>query len=128
MSEIKLRYPNAAHWGAVALSQGLALQNLTVLECQFPFVLARWEEKTMRGFKGPWTMTVEYSSSLDSALLLKVNDVARRLWADQCQQYYFQKTKCSQVAQVMEMREHWLQSSRVEMDGFSMRWAGHCWM
>ena len=110
----KLRYPDAAHWGAVALSQGLELQNLTVLERQFPAALARWEEKTMQGSKGPWTMTVEYSSSLDSALLLEVSDVARRLWADQCQQYYFQKTKCDQLAQVMEMREQWLQSSHAE--------------
>lgn len=86
----------------------------SALERQFPSALARWEGKTMRGSKGPWTMTVEYSSSLDSALLLEVSDVARRLWADQCQQCYFQKTKCNQLAQVMEMRGQWLQSSHAE--------------
>lgn len=49
----KLRYPDAAHWGAVVLSQGLELQDLTVLERQFPSTPARWEEKTMQGPKGP---------------------------------------------------------------------------
>lgn len=49
----KLRYLDAAHWGAVVLSQELELQDLTVLERQFPSTPARWEEKTMQGPKGP---------------------------------------------------------------------------
>lgn len=39
---------------------------------------------------------MEYSSSLDLALLLEVRDAARRLWAGQYPQYYFQKIRCDQ--------------------------------
>ncbi len=54
-------------------------------------------------------MVVERSSVLDSALLLEVSAVARQIWQDQYPKYHFQKTRCSQLAQAMVMREYWRQ-------------------
>ena len=63
----KLTYPDSAHWSAVALSQGLGVHNLSVMERRIP------------------------SGFLDSALLLEVSAVARQVWKDQYPQYHFQE-------------------------------------
>lgn len=110
----KLRYPDAARWGAVALSQGLDIQKLSVLERKFPTTLTRVEDKTMRGSGGPWKMTMEYSFSLDSALLLEISAAAQKLWKEQYPNYHFQQTKSHHLAETMVMREHWLQKSHTE--------------
>lgn len=86
----KLTYPDSAHWSAVALSQGLGVHNLSVMERRIP------------------------SGFLDSALLLEVSAVARQVWTDQYPQYYFQETKCHQLVRAMVMRKYWLQKSHGE--------------
>lgn len=110
----KLYDPDSVRWSAVALSQGLGVHNLSVMERGMPAVLARVEVVTSRGSGGTYQMVVERSSALDSALLLEVSAVARKIWQDQYPQYRFQKTKCSQLAQAMVMREYWLQKSHTE--------------
>lgn len=110
----KLYAPDSIQWNAVALSQGLSVHNLSVIERSMPAVLARVEVLTSRGSGGTYQMVVERSSALDSALLLEVSAVARQIWQDQYPQYHFQKTKCSQLAQAMVMREYWLQKSYTE--------------
>lgn len=110
----KLYAPDSIQWNAVALSQGLSVHNLSVIERSMPAVLARVEVLTSRGSGGTYQMVVERSSALDSALLLEVSAVARQIWQDQYPQYHFQKTKCSQLAQAMVMREYWLQKSHTE--------------
>lgn len=86
----KLTYPDSAHWSAVALSQGLGVHNLSLMERRIP------------------------SSFLDSALLLEVSAVARQVWKDQYPQYHFQETKCHQLVRAMVMRKYWLQKSHGE--------------
>ena len=86
----KLTYPDSAHWSAVALSQGLGVHNLSVMERRIP------------------------SGFLDSALLLEVSAVARQVWTDQYPQYCFQETKCHQLVRAMVMRKYWLQKSHGE--------------
>lgn len=110
----KLYDPDSVRWSAVALSQGLGVHNLSVMERGMPAVLARVEVVTSRGSGGTYQMVVERSGALDSALLLEVSAVARKIWQDQYPQYRFQKTKCSQLAQAMVMREYWLQKSHTE--------------
>lgn len=110
----KLYDPDSVRWSAVALSQGLGVHNLSVMERGMPAVLARVEVVTSRGSGGTYQMVVERSGALDSALLLEVSAVARKIWQDQYTQYRFQKTKCSQLAQAMVMREYWLQKSHTE--------------
>lgn len=110
----KLYDPDSVRWSAVARSQGLGVHNLSVMERNMPAVLARVEVLASRGSGGTYQMVVERSSALDSALLLEVSAVARKIWQDQYPQYRFQKTKCSQLARAMVMREHWLQKSHTE--------------
>lgn len=110
----KLYDPDSVRWSAVALSQGLGVHNLSVMERYMPAVLARVEVLASRGSGGTYQMVVERSSALDSALLLEVSAVARKIWQDQYPQYRFQKTKCSQLAHAMVMREYWLQKSHTE--------------
>lgn len=110
----KLSYPDSAQWSAVALSQGLGVHNLSMMEREMPAKLAYVKEETSRGSGGTYQFAAEYSHSLDSALLLEVSAVARQVWADQYPEYRFQKTKCSQLAQAMVMRECWLQKSHGE--------------
>ena len=102
----KLAYPNSAQWSAVALSQGLGVHNLSVLERSMPPKLARVEVKDMRGSGGPYQLVMEHSYSLSSALLLEVSTVARKIWMDQYPQYRFQKTRCDHLAKAMVMREY----------------------
>ena len=110
----RLTYPESAQWSAVALSQGLGVHNLSVMEREMPAKLARVEVKDMRGSGGPYQLVMEHSYSLSSALLLEVSTVARQIWMDQYPQYHFQKTRCDQLAQAMVMRECWLQKSHGE--------------
>lgn len=110
----KLYGSDSVQWSAVALSQGIGVHNLSVMERNMPAVLARVEVLTSRGSRGTYQMAVERSSALDSALLLEVSAVARQIWQDQYPKYHFQKTRCSQLAQAMVMREHWLQKSHTE--------------
>lgn len=110
----KLYDPDPIRWSAVALSQGFGVHNLSVMERNMPAVLAHVEVLTSRGSGGAYQMVVERSSTLDSALLLEVSAVARQIWQDQYPKYHFQKTKCSQLAQAMVMREYWLQKSNAE--------------
>ena len=102
----KLSYPNSAQWSAVALSQGLGVHNLSVMERSMPPKLARVEVKDMRGSGGPYQLVMEHSYSLRSALLLEVSAVARKIWTDQYPQYRFQKTRCDHLAKAMVMREY----------------------
>ena len=110
----KLAYPESAQWSAVALSQGLGVHNLSVIERDMPPKLARIEVKEMRGSGGPYQLVMEHSYSLSSALLLEVSAAARQIWTDQYPQYRFQKTRCDQLAAAMVLRECWLQKSHGE--------------
>ena len=110
----KLAYPESAQWSAVALSQGLGVHNLAVMERDMPPKLARVEVKEMRGSGGPYQLVMEHSYSLSSALLLEVSAAARQIWTDQYPQYRFQKTRCDQLAAAMVLRECWLQKSHGE--------------
>ena len=67
----KLYVPDSVQWSAVALSQGLGVHNLSVMERSMPAVLAHVKALTSRGSGGTCQMVVERSGALDSALLLK---------------------------------------------------------